>query len=387
MSEVVRFGIIGTGNIGSHHAESLLAGKVARAQLVAVTARTADSGVKWRERGLQVFGSGEELIASRQVDAVIIATPHFQHATLGMAALQAGLHVMVEKPIAAHKADAERLIVESRRHPELVFGAMFQLRTEPRYVEIKNLLARGDLGEIVRFSWLVTDWFRTDAYYSSSAWRATWRGEGGGVLINQCLHQLDMLQWLLGMPARVRSFVQLGRYHLIEVEDDVTGYMEFTNGATGVFIASTGEAPGTNRLEICGTLGKLLLENDRLTFFQNKVSMIDKCRTAKLGFEKPETTITEIPFANAPAQHATILTNFVEAILDGKPLIAPGAGGLASIELANVLLYSGLIGQTVKLPLDASAYERKLHELIANSTTEKKVVPISNEDFAKSFTR
>jgi predicted dehydrogenase len=387
MSKVVRLGIIGMGNIGSHHAEYLLAGKVPRAQLIAVTARNTASADKWRQRGLKVFASGEDLIASGAVDAVIVATPHFQHPALSIAALQAGLHVMVEKPIAAHKADAERLLAARRKHPQKVFAAMFQLRTEPRYVEIKKLIASGGLGEIVRFSWLVTDWFRTDAYYASSEWRATWKGEGGGVLINQCLHQLDMLQWLLGMPVRVRSFVQLGRYHQIEVEDNVTAYMEFPNAATGVFIASTGEAPGTNRLEISGTMGKLLLENDTLTFFRNGVSMTDQCRNAKLGFQKPDVEKIDIPFSTESAQHATIMRNFVDAILDGAPLIAPGEDGLASIELANVLLYSGLIHQTIELPLDALAYERKLNELIAASHATKKVVPISTEDFAKSFSR
>ena len=387
MSEV-RLGIIGTGNIGSHHAEYLLAGKVPRARLVAVTARDAERASRWRERGLRVFASGEELIQSQTVDAVIIATPHFQHAPLGITALQSGLHVMVEKPIAAHKADAERLLAVRREHPQQVFAAMFQLRTEPRYVEIKKRLNRADLGEIVRLSWLVTDWFRTDAYYASSEWRATWKGEGGGVLLNQCLHQLDMLQWLLGMPARARSFVRLGRYHDIEVEDDVTAYLEFPNGANGVFIATTGEAPGTNRLEISGTLGKLLLENDRLTFFRNQVSMIDQCRTAKLGFQKPDVEVTDIPFSNEPAQHATLLRNFVDSILDAAPLIAPGEDGLASIELANALLYSGLMQQTIAFPLDAAAYERKLNEWIAASKVgKKKVVAISTEDFAQSFTR
>ncbi len=387
MSKVVRLGIIGTGNIGSHHAEYLLAGKVPRAQLTAVADPNAERAKTWRERGLTVFPTGEELIRSGLIDAVVIATPHFQHTTLGIAALRAGLHVMVEKPISAHKADAERLVAVRWEHPGQVFGAMFQLRTEPRYAEIKRLINAGDLGELARFSWLVTDWFRTDAYYASGGWRATWKGEGGGVLINQCLHQLDMLQWLLGMPARVRSFVQLGHYHDIEVEDNVTAYMEFPNGANGVFIASTGEAPGTNRLEIAGTMGKLLLENDHLTFFRNSVSMVEQCRNAKLGFQKPEVTKVEIPISNEAAQHATVMRNFVEAILDGEPLQVPGEDGLASIELANTILYSGLISETVDLPLDGDAYERKLNELIASSIVEKKIVHISTEDFARSFTR
>jgi predicted dehydrogenase len=346
-----------------------------------------DKLVSCRQHGLKVFSDGQELIRSGELDAVIIATPHYQHTTLGIAALNAGLHVMVEKPISAHKADAERLIAVRRKHPRLVFAAMFQMRAEPRYIKIKKLIADGGLGQIVRFSWIITEWFRTEAYYASGGWRATWKGEGGGVLINQCLHQLDMLQWLLGMPARVRSFVQLGRFHNIEVEDNVTAFLEFPNAATGVFVSTTGEAPGVNRLEIIGEMGQLLLENDRLLFFRNEVSMLQQSKTCPLGFQKPDTWKIEIPISAEPARHATLMQNFVDAILDGAPLTAPGEEGLHSIELANALLYSGLMERTIDLPLDGAAYEQKLNELIAASRFEKKVAAISNEDFTKSFLR
>jgi len=384
---LVRLGIIGMGNMGSHHAEYLLAGKVAGCELKAVSNARAEKRAEYEQRGLKLFSDGESLIKSGEVDAVIIATPHYQHTTLGIAALQAGLHIMVEKPISAHKADAERLIAVSKQHPKLVFGAMFQMRTESRYANIKKIIAEGQLGEIVRFSWIVTEWFRTEAYYASGGWRATWKGEGGGVLINQCLHQLDMLQWLVGMPARIRSFVRIGRFHNIEVEDDVTAYLEFPSGATGTFISTTGEAPGTNRLEISGALGKLLLENDRLLFVRNKVSMFDVCQTAKLGFQKPEVEKIEIPVSGDTAHHAAVMQSFVDAIQKGTPLLVPGEEGIHSIELANAMLYSGLINQTVELPLDSAAYERKLHELIASSKFEKKVVKTSSEDFTKSFMR
>lgn len=383
----VRLGIIGMGNIGNHHADYLLAGKVKRCELAAVAAPSIDKLGAFPKRGVKVFDSGEALIRSGAVDAVIIATPHYQHTTLGMAALQAGLHVMVEKPVSAHKADAERLVAVRRQHPKLVFGGMFQLRTESRYVKIKKIISEGQLGEIGRFSWIVTDWFRTEAYYASSGWRATWKGEGGGVLINQCLHQLDMLQWLMGMPSRVRAFARLGRYHNIEVEDDVTAYLEFPNGASGTFISTTGEAPGTNRLEITGTMGKLLLEHDKLTFVRNEISTAELCKTAQLGFQKPGVWNIDIPIPLEPSQHVTLTQNFVDAILDGTPLIAPGEEGIHSIELANAMLYSGLTHQTVELPLDGAAYEKKLNELIAASKFEKKVVKTSSEDFTKSFTR
>ncbi|HVV73128.1 MAG TPA: Gfo/Idh/MocA family oxidoreductase [Verrucomicrobiae bacterium] len=381
----VRLGLIGLGNIGQHHAGYLTAGKVSRAELVAVSDAVESKLAAFKP--LKVFTDAEEMIRSGLVDAVIIATPHFQHTTLGISALQHGLHVMVEKPVSAHKADAERLIAAHRQKPQLVFAGMFQLRAEPRYLKIKHLLDSGELGDVVRMSWIMTDWFRTEAYYASGGWRATWKGEGGGVLLNQCLHNLDMMQWLLGMPQRVRGFCQLGRFHNIEVEDNVTAYLEYPNGATGTFVSSTGEAPGANRFEIVGTRGKLLLENDQLQFTRNEVDMVQFSKSAKLGFAKPDIWNATIPFVNAANSHAVVLQNFVNAILDGEKLIAPGSEGIHSVELANVILYSSLTERTVELPLDSSAYAKKLDQLISESRHQKKVVEISNEDFTRSFNR
>jgi len=381
----VRLGLIGLGNIGQHHANYLSAGKVKRAELVAVCDAVASKLENYKP--LKTFSDPAELMKSGLVDAVIIATPHYQHTTLGIAALQQGLHVMCEKPISAHKADAERLIAAHQQSPQLVFAGMFQLRTEPRYLKIQKLIKSGELGQVVRMSWIMTDWFRTEAYYASGGWRATWKGEGGGVLLNQCLHNLDVLQWLLGMPTRVRGFCQLGRFHDIEVEDDVTAYLEFPGGATGTFVSSTGEAPGTNRFEIVGTRGKLVLERDQLHFTRNESDMLQFSKSARLGFAKPDVWQVEIPVENAANAHAILMQNFVNAILDAEPLIAPGAEGLHSVELANVMLYSSLVGQTIELPMDSAAYEKKLNELIAGSKIEKKVVEVSNEDFAKSFNR
>ena len=381
----VRIGIIGMGNMGRFHANDLLDGKVPRGELAAVGSTSPHKLVEYKEKGVQIFGSGEEMIASGAIDALLIATPHYQHTSLGVAALEAGLHIMVEKPISAHKADAERLIAAAAARPDQVFGAMFQLRVEPRYQKIRELVQGGELGDLVRVLWIMTDWFRSEAYFQSGGWRATWKGEGGGVLLNQCLHQLDAMQWITGMPSKVRSHVGIGRWHDIEVEDDVTCYMEFANGASGAFITSSGETPGSNRFEIAGTKGRLILENDTLTLTRNEVPSDEWCKTSKIGFQKPETTVEEIPIPGADAAHATLMTNFVNAILDGEALIAPGVEGLGSVELANVMVYSGLLNESVDLPMDGAAWEAKLNELIANSTHEKKVVEVSSEDFAASF--
>jgi len=383
----VRLGIIGMGNIGRHHAGYLLEGKVARCQLVAVASTSPGKLADYAAKGLKVYGDGPELIRSGTVDAVLVATPHYQHTPLGIAAFEHGLHLMVEKPIAAHKADAERLVAAHGRNSRLVFGGMFQLRVEPRYETIRGLIRGGELGEMVRVNWVNTDWFRGEAYYASSAWRATWRGEGGGVLLNQCLHNLDILQWLLGPPARVRGFCQFGRFHQIEVEDNVTAYLEWSNGATGVFVSSTGEAPGVNRLELVGTRGTLILENGRLTLTRNAMDMIEFSRTSKQGFVKPEASTEELPVANAESPHAALMQNFANAILDGAPLLAPGAEGIHSVELANAMVYSSLLGETVALPMDSGAWEKRLNQLAATSTLEKKVTAVEATDFASSFRR
>jgi predicted dehydrogenase len=378
----VRLGIIGMGNIGKYHAEYLLNQKISRCELVAVCDAVTAPLEKFQP--LKIFGDGEQLIQSGEVDAVIIATPHFQHTTLGIAALKAGVHAMVEKPISSHKADAERLISAHKKFQKIIFAGMFQLRTEPRYLKIQKLI-KEDLGELVRVNWINTDWYRTEAYYASGGWRATWKGEGGGVLLNKCLHNLDTLQWLCGMPARVRGFCQLGRFHQIEVEDNVTAYLEWANGATGTFVSSTGEAPGTNRFEIIGTRGKLVLENNKLVFTRNEADMLEFSKTAKQGFVKPEVWNVEIPFENATLPHAIMAQNFVNAILDGEPLIAPGEEGINSVELANVMVYSSLLGETVELPMKGAAWEKKLNQLIAESKVEKKVVKVATDDFASSF--
>ena len=381
----VRLGIIGMGNIGRHHAEYLLAGKVEHGELTAVCSTSPARLGDYRVKGLKVFGDGLELIRSGAVDAVIVATPHYQHTPLGIATLEQGLHLMVEKPISAHKADAERLIAAHRQHPQPLFAVMFQMRAEPRYQQLRKLIPSTAFGELVRVNWINTDWYRTEAYYTSSAWRATWQGEGGGVLINQCLHNLDMLQWLCGMPARVRGFCQFGRFHNIEVEDNLTAYLEWPNDATGAFISSTGEAPGTNRLELVGTRGTLILEPGKLTFARNAADMVQFSRTAKQGFVKPESRTEEIPFADAQAPHAAVMQNFVNAILDREPLIAPGEEGIHSLELANAIVHSSVLGQTLDLPMDGAAWEQELTRLIKASKTEKQIRQTATDDFANSF--
>jgi predicted dehydrogenase len=378
----VRLGIVGLG-MGAFHANLILSGKAPGLTLAAVV----DSNVEKRAKFPDVpgFATAAEMFASGLIDAVLIATPHYSHTTLGIEVLRAGLHVLVEKPISVHKADAERLIA-AHAGARRVFAAMFNQRTDPYYLKIREWIAGGAVGELRRVQWTITNWFRTEAYYASGHWRATWKGEGGGVLLNQCPHNLDLWQWLFGQPVRVRAHCGFGRYHKIEVEDDVTAYVEFANGATGLFVTSTGESPGTNRLEIAGENGRIVYENDRLVFTRNETGMTAFSRAATEGFARPATTEEVFTAPDHGGQHAGILANFAEAILSGAPLIAPAADGIHSVELANAMILSAWTDETVSLPLDAARYEAALAAKIAASEVVKtKQAGQKGNDFAKSF--
>lgn len=363
--EKVKFGVIGLGVIGQQHIERIVGSKIM--ELTAVCDIVPNIAEKTGKKyGCSFFLSHTELLKKNICDAVLIATPHYQHTSVGIDALNAGYHVLVEKPLSVHKADCERLL-SAHKSKEQVFGIMLNQRTDPKFKKLKCLISNGELGEITRVNWIITDWFRTDAYYNLCEWRATWEGEGGGVLLNQCPHQIDMLLWLCGIPSRVRGFCGFGKRHAIEVEDEVTAYFEYPNGATGVFIASTGESPGTNRLEVCGDLGKVVIEDNRIVITRNKIDVSEYIRTSKELFSKPDTTVEEEICENNANMHLEIMENFAKAILCGETLIAPAKDGIYSVELANAILQSSLIDQTVDIPIDSRFFEKQLFELISSS--------------------
>lgn len=366
----IRVGIVGIGNMGGGHAKLFLENKVPGACLAAV----CDINPKRFEAFPDTphWTDANTMLREAKLDAVVIATPHYFHTTIGIAALKAGLHVLVEKPVAVHKADAQRMI-DTKRSKKQIFAAMFNQRTDPRYRLIKQRIESGDFGRINRINWIITNWFRSQAYYDNGDWRATWAGEGGGVLLNQCPHQLDLWQWLFGMPVSMRAFCQRGRFHDIEVEDDVTAYMEYANGATGVFITTTGEAPGTNRLEIAAENGRIVVEGMTIDIIRNMVPTSEFCKTTEKLFASPETITETITFKNGGEQHLGIFKNFVAAIKGEAELISPAVEGIHSVELANAMILSGQLQKTIEFPLSATAYERNLKSLIKHSTFKKKV--------------
>lgn len=368
----VRLGIIGLGNMGSGHIANIESGAIKNMRLTAICDIDPSKMDRYGDKYIK-FTDSAKLIRSGEVDAVLVATPHYFHTTIGIDSLSCGIHTLVEKPISVHKADAEKLIA-AHKDKKVVFSAMFNQRTDPHYIKLREIIQEGLLGEITRVNWIITDWFRTQAYYDGGGWRATWKGEGGGVLLNQCPHNLDLMQWLFGMPISVRAYCKLGNFHKIEVEDTVTAYLEYANGATGVFITTTGEAPGTNRLEVCGENGKIVAENGKLTWTRNTVGQKKFLKTSKGSFDRPEVWTIDIPCNGNGPQHVGILQNFVNAITKGEKLLAPAEEGIKSVELATAMLFSSFKDCTVKLPLDAKAYEAQLKKLIAASNTKKKTV-------------
>jgi predicted dehydrogenase len=366
----LRIGIVGLGNMGRGHAQNILAHKVDGLELTAITDVVPPPPDLLP--GELFVPSVEEMIGSGKIDALLIATPHYSHTAIGIAALKAGLHVVVEKPISVHKADAEKLMA-AHTNSRLLFAAMFNQRTDPYYAKIREMIRGGTLGPVRRINWTITNWFRSAAYYASGSWRATWAGEGGGILLNQCPHNLDLYSWLFGQPKRVRAFCRFGQYHDIEVEDDVTAYFEHDNGATATFIATTGEAPGVNRLEIAAENGLVVLEGDKIVFIRNEVPTSEFSRTTKDGFKAPNTTEHVFTFPDHGEQHVGILRNFVEAVTESKPLLAPAAEGIYSVELANAMLLSTFEDRAVELPLDGAAYEKALQAKIdASPRTPRK---------------
>ncbi|OPJ59790.1 Gfo/Idh/MocA family protein [Clostridium oryzae] len=369
----IRFGIVGVGNMGSIHADYLFNNQIERAELTAICDLKPER-LQWAKEKfsdkVKLFSDAEEMFNSRLVDAVIIATPHYEHPRLAIKAAENGLNVLTEKPAGVYTKQVREMNAKLQKSGK-IFGIMYNQRTNPLYRKLKDIISSGELGEIKRTNWIITDWYRSQSYYDSGEWRATWAGEGGGVLLNQDPHQLDLWQWTCGMPKRVRAFMSFGKYKNIEVEDDVTAYVEYENGATGLFVTTTGEAPGTNRFEVSGDRGKIVIEDGKLTFWRLRQSEREFNREYKGGFGAPECWKCEVPIDGEAEQHKGITKNFVKAILDGTELLAPGIDGIKGLTISNAMHLSAWANDWVELPINEELYYELLKEKIKNSTYKK----------------
>lgn len=366
----VKFGIIGMGNMGSGHLSYFYDGKIANGVVSAIAdvkAARLEAAKKNYPGEYKCYSSGEELIDNADVDAVVIAVPHYDHPPLAIRALKRGLNVICEKPAGVYTKQVKEMNAVAEQSKGL-FTMMYNQRTNPLYIKMHELVAGGELGEIRRVNWIITNWFRTQFYYDSGSWRATWKGEGGGVLMNQCPHQLDLLQWICGMmPSKVRAFCHFGKWHDIETEDDVTAYLEFPNGATGAFVTTTADSPGTNRFEVLCSRGKVVCEKDELQVYRLNEDLQEFLMSANAGFAQPKYTEETIKQGGNNPQHVGILNNFANAVLGTEPLYVDGREGLKCVELIDSMLLSSWTDKTVSLPIDDDEYYGELKKRIDSS--------------------
>lgn len=386
MSEI-RFGIIGYGGMAEHHADYLKKGQIPNAAITAICDIDSSRLDVARERlgeDIAQYATPEAFFDADCCDAVLIATPHYDHPPLAIEAFRRGLHVLTEKPAGVYTKQV-REMNQAAAASDRTFGIMFQQRTIPAHRKLKDLIDAGELGEIHRINWTITDWYRTESYFRSGGWRASWSGEGGGVLLNQCPHNLDLWQWFFGLPQRIRATCYFGKDHEIEVEDDVTAFMEYENGATATFIARTGEAPGVNRLEIACDRGRVTLEHGQLRFARNRERVSEHLKTSPERFGKPECWDCTIPTGGDNPGHAGVTDAFVKAIRGEGELVAAGEEGIRSLELSNAMLLSGWCDDWVSLPVDEDAFYERLQEKIATSTYVKPTTQRQSGDLGNSF--
>jgi len=366
--ENLRLAVVGVGNMGSFHAEVLYSSQIENAVLVAL----CDTDKEKRERlalkypDIRIYSSHKQMLEQEELDGVMVAVPHYEHCRITVDCLEKGLHVLCEKPEAVSVSQA-RLMNEAAERSGKVYALMFNQRTNPIYAKAKELVEAGVLGKRKRMTWIITNWYRTQAYYNSGQWRATWKGEGGGVLLNQAPHNLDLWQWIFGMPQRVRAFCSLGKYHDIEVEDDVRIFASYDDGATAEFITTTGEFPGTNRLELVGDRAKMVIENGKLKVWRLEIPERQFCFESKKGFAEIPTVYEEYEPREEREGHIAITENFVRAILKGEKLIAKGCEGINELSISNAAYLSSFGDKEISLPLCEEDFDAFLDQMKASS--------------------
>ena len=374
----IRLGVIGVGNMGRSHCKNIKEGKCPEIELVAISDSNPKRIQAMKDDGYEnvtFFTSAEEMMDSGLIDSVLVAIPHYYHAEYAIMAMKKGLHVMVEKPAGVYTKQA-REMNDVAKESDVVFAMMFNQRTNHIYRKAKELVSGGQLGELRRVNWIITNWYRPQVYYDSGDWRATWSGEGGGVLLNQCPHQLDLLQWICGLPVSVQAFLKFGQWHDIEVEDDVTAYMEFENGATGCFVTTTGDAYGTNRLEIQLEKGKIVIEDGKIRVWEFAVSEPEFSRTTDNPFAKMEKKELEIVTDGKNEQHYGVMNAFAAAILRGEPLIANGEEGINGLMLSNAMHLSAWTESKVSLPIDEEVYYEELMKHVKTSKRKATTIEV-----------
>ena len=388
MMNKIKLGILGVGNIGSSHLKLIIGGECPEITLAAVCDRKPER-LEWAKKTageeLPSFTDAEEMMDSGLCDAILVAVPHYDHPKFAMMAMKKGLHVLIEKPAGVYTKQVLEMNECAKAH-DVVFGIMMNQRTNCIYRKMREIVKSGEMGAIKRTNWIITDWYRPKAYYDSGDWRATWSGEGGGVLLNQCPHNLDLWQWICGMPKTVRAHLHFGKWHDIEVEDDVTAYVEYENGATGVFITTTGDAPGTNRFEITLEKGKLIAEGNTLTMWRSEISEPEFSATNENPFGAMKFQKTEVETDGENPQHRGVMNAFAAAILHGTPLVAEGIEGINGLSISNAMHLSAWTDKTIEIAdLDHELFYKELMKRVATSKRKTDVKEVFAADMRDTF--
>lgn len=369
---MVRTALIGAGTMGKGYLRRVRQGKAPTMEITAVVARRAETQQEVREicgDSVQIFATEEELYAHSDLfDAVLVVTPHRFHPAMGINALKHGKHLLLDKPVAVSVADCGELI-RTAKESGLVFSVVFHQRAYPKYQKIRAMIQDGKIGEISRILLENSRYFRTPYYHHSGSWRSSWTGEGGGALINQGQHILDIWQWLFGMPEELYAQIGFGKYNDFKVDDEAVLTMRYPNNATGVFILSTGEGTYTEKLEITGSKGTILLEEDHLTVTTFDQDLREYRKAAQVNSrEELHSEVTEEDFKTDESCQHEILENFARAIEYGEPLLVEGAGAVNALELTNAAYLSAWNHMPVKLPVDEAEYVRQLEAHKAEET-------------------
>ena len=388
----VRLGILGLGNMGASHAKKLVEGRCPEIEVTAVCDVKSDR-LDWAKEalgeGVALFHDGDTMMDSGLIDALMVAVPHYDHPTYAIKAMKKGLHVLIEKPAGVYTNQ----VLEMNKvadECDVVFAIMMNQRTNALYRKMREIVKSGELGAIRRTSWIITNWYRPQAYYDSGDWRATWSGEGGGVLLNQCPHNLDLWQWICGMPAKISAHLHFGKWHDIEVEDDVTAYVEYPNGATGTFITTTGDVPGTNRFEITCEKGKIIADasdkEESLIMWKSEIGEPEFSKTNTAPFGKPVFEKIEVETDGENPQHMGVFRAFAAHILRGEPLIADGREGINGLTISNAMHLSAWTGKEIDVAtFDHELYEAELMKRVATSRRKTTVSSAVAADMDNTF--
>lgn len=370
--EKIRMAVIGIGIMGKKYAKMIREGMISGMRLGAVCCRSQEN-IQWAKAQLgeeiPVFENTKQLFESSDLfDACLIVTPHKLHPEMIMQALDAGKHVFCDKPIGISMKQCQG-IREKLDQSGLVFAMMFHQRMYPKYERIHTLLENGTLGQIRRIMVENSRYYRTWYYHKSGSWRSSWKGEGGGALLNQGQHLLDIWQWLFGMPDSLYAMIPYGKYNDFSVDDEATILMKYPDKKTAVLILTTGEGTWTERMEIAGSKGTLILEDNHLTLHLYDQDLDDYKKTAACSSrEEFKEKVLEEVFPEDQEPYEEMLTDFAQAVLKKRPVRVNGLEGLNSLELTNAAYLSAWTGETVALPLDAERYERELEKRITDET-------------------